>query len=254
MKVQHRRKLIFIICIILFVASILFVVGCLLYQKDRGDIYEEMQEEHSVVEQENEENEVEETKPEIPIDFAGLQEKNGDIYAWIRIPNTVVDYPLVQHPEDDSYYLNRTVEGKSGLPGSIYTETLNSRDFSDRNTVIYGHNMKNGSMFGDLSKYMDATYMKEHGQILIYTPEHIYTYQVFGAITYDNRHIMYAFDFSTDEGLQTYLDSIKGVRNMSSYIDETVEVSSSDKIITLSTCTGNKSRRFLVEAVLVDVQ
>lgn len=254
MKMQYRRKLIFVICIILFVASILFVVGWLLHQKDREDIYTEMQEENAVVEQEIEENDATETKVEIPIDFAGLQEQNRDIYAWIRIPDTVVDYPIVQHPEEDSYYLNRTVEGKSGLPGSIYTELLNSKDFSDRNTLIYGHNMKNGSMFGDLSKYMDATYMKEHGQILIYTPNHIYTYQVFGAITYDNRHIMYEFDFSTDEGLQTYLDSIRGVRNMSSYIDESVEVSASDKIITLSTCTGNKSRRFLVEAVLVDVQ
>ena len=257
MSLRRKGKIICIIFAILFVGSVLFAARYFLLQKDRGDIYEEMQEQNADIQEELEETEEDdavETKVEIPIDFESLQKKNADIYAWIRVPGTVIDYPIVQHAEDDSYYLNRTVEGKQGLPGSIYTESLNKTDFSDRNTLIYGHNMKNGTMFGDLSLYRDRTYMKEHGQIIIYTPEHIYTYQVFAAVTYDNRHIMYAFDFSTETGLQGYLDSIAAVRNMSSYIDDSVEVSASDQIITLSTCTGNKARRFLVEAVLVNVQ
>lgn len=254
MKMHSRRKIICIICAVLFVISIIFVAERLLGQHNRGDVYEEMQEQNADIQEEIEESDIVETTVEIPIDFAGLQQKNKDIYAWIRIPGTVIDYPIVQHPTDDSYYLNRTVEGKTGLPGSIYTESLNATDFSDRNILIYGHNMKNGTMFGGLSLYKDSTYMKEHDQILIYTPEHIYTYQVFAAIAYDNRHIMYAFDFSTEAGMQEYLESLASVRNMSSYIDESVEVASADKIITLSTCMGNKAKRFLVEAVLVNVQ
>ena len=99
---------------------------------------------------------------------------------------------------------------------------------------------------------MDESYMKAHSQILIYTPEHILTYQVFAAVTYDNRHILNSFDFKSEEGFQEYLDSLKEVRNMSSYIDSDVEVTTEDKIITLSTCNGNSDQRFLVEAVLVN--
>ena len=251
---QNKKRIVFLCCVLIVCLCMIFVVGKIFLQENKEDVYEKMQDENEIFEEKDEEEDVVKETVEIPIDFQSLQSQNEDIYAWIQIPGTVVDYPILQHPEDDSYYLNRTVEKRQGLPGSIYTEALNQKDFSDRNTLIYGHNMKNGSMFGDLSRYMDSSYMQEHNRIVIYTPEHIYTYQVFAAVTYDNRHIMYAFDFTTEAGLQEFLDSIFSVRNMSGYIDQNVEVHSSDKIITLSTCTGNKSRRFLVEAVLVDVQ
>lgn len=193
-------------------------------------------------------------KVEIPIDFTSLHKVNDEIYAWIRIPGTKVDYPILQRASDDTYYLNHTVEGKQGYPGSIYTESLNRKNFMDRNTVIYGHNMKNGTMFGKLKNYKDASYMKEHATILIYTPEHIYTYEVFAAITYDNRHLLYSFDFTEESGMQKFLDSIASVRNMSSYINKDVKVTAADRIITLSTCVGNESKRLLVGAVLIDEQ
>ncbi len=251
---QNKKKILFWGCILICIACVIFLIGKVVLKDERGDIYEQMQKENETSKQESEEGEV--TKPvvEIPIDFANLQQQNEDIYAWIRIPGTVVDYPIVQHPEDDSYYLEHTVERRKGLPGSIYTESLNKKDFTDRNTLIYGHDMRNGSMFGDLSLYKNRDYMKEHSRIIIYTLEHVYTYQVFAAITYDNRHIMYAFDFSTEAGLQAFLDSLASVRNMHSYMDESVEVTSSDRVITLSTCTGNEKQRFLVGAVLVDEQ
>ena len=188
---------------------------------------------------------------EIPVDFDRLQQENPDIYAWITIPDTEVDYPILQR-YDASYYLNHTVDGQEGLPGSIYTEALNSKDFTDPNTVIYGHNMRDGSMFGGLKQYMDASYMKEHSQIIIYTPEHRLTYQVFAAVTYNDRHILQSFDFRDDQSYQSFLDSLRQVRNMSSYIDEETAVTTEDRILTLSTCNGNEQERFLVEAVLID--
>lgn len=252
---QNKRKLLFWCLVLLAVLCAVIVVKTKISDNDRGKVYEEMQEDNKVSEEADiEEEDTEEEIVEIPIDFAGLQQKNKDIYAWIRIPGAKVDYPIVQHEEDDAYYLNHTVEGRKGLPGSIYTETLNRKNFSDRNTVIYGHNMKNGTMFGDLSLYKNSTYMKEHAQIIVYTTEHIYTYQVFAAITYDNRHLMYAFDFAREDGVQKFLDSLKSVRNMSSYIDESVEVAATDRLLTLSTCTGNNKQRFLVGAVLVNEQ
>lgn len=254
---QNRRKLFLVCCIFLIVICVGFIVGKIVSQHDREQIYTEMQEDNELLEQEKENAEEDDTIEEvveIPIDFESLQKRNSDIYAWIQIPETKVDYPIVQHESDDSYYLDHTVEGKKGYPGSIYTELVNGKDFQDANTLIYGHNMKNGSMFGDLSLYKNSTYMKEHSQIVIYTTEHIYTYQVFAAVTYDNRHIMYAFDFSEEEGMEQFLHSLKTVRNMSSYIDKSVEVTSSDRLIILSTCNGNNKQRFLVGAVLVDEQ
>lgn len=192
-------------------------------------------------------------KLDIPIDFQQLQKENPDIYAWIRIPDTTVDYPILQsETEDDDYYLFHTPEGKSGYPGSIYTEKYNSKDFQDFNTVIYGHKMRNHTMFADLEYYEDLDYLKQHNMITIYTPDHIRTYQVFAAVTYDNRHIMYSFDFVNKEQRQAYLDSLKAVRNMATCWDDSVNVTTDDKIITLSTCNGNDKQRFLVEAVLID--
>lgn len=193
-------------------------------------------------------------KPEIPIDFASLQAENSEIYAWIQILDTAIDYPVVQRVGDDSYYLEHTIDGTEGLPGSIYTETQTSMDFSDYNTVIYGHKMKNGTMFGTLTQYADPEYMEAHPEIYIYTPDHIFTYEVFAAVTYDNRHILNSFDFSTTEGRQAYLDSIQSVRNFSTHIREDVQVGTEDHILTLSTCNGNDDQRFLLEAVLKNEQ
>ena len=193
-------------------------------------------------------------KPVIPIDFASLQAENPEIYAWIQIPDTEIDYPVAQRIGDDSYYLNHTIDGAEGLPGSIYTETQTSADFSDYNTVIYGHKMKNGTMFGTLTQYADPDYMTAHPEIYIYTPDHIFTYEVFAAVTYDNRHILNSFDFSSTEGRQAYLDSIHDVRNFSTHFRDDVQAGTEDRILTLSTCNGNDDQRFLLEAVLKNEQ
>ena len=91
------------------------------------------------------------------VDFEALQEINPDVYAWIQIPGTNVNYPILQSvTEADDYYLNTTIDGKAGYPGSIYTEKYNSTSFTDPVTVVYGHNMKEGTMFADLHKYTNS--------------------------------------------------------------------------------------------------
>ena len=261
---QTKKRILFWICMFIGIGCVAFVIGWTISQKQNADVYETMQEEavtapdaDSVPDLEDVPDPVlqDEKEPvEIPIDFEKLWETNEHIYAWIRIPGTVIDYPVLQHPTDDAYYLDHTVERTEGLPGSIYTESGNAQDFTDVNTVIYGHNMKNGSMFGDLNLYKDPDYLHEHKEVILYTPEHIYTYEVFAAVTYDNRHILQGFDFTKDSGLTEFLDSLKESRNMSNYMDEDVSITSKDRIITLSTCNGNSSQRFLVEAVLVEEQ
>ena len=251
---MNKNKILFWLFLFLVVGGFAIGGSYLLKQKDNQDIYEKVQEEKKELPKKEP---IEEAKAvpepvEIPVNFQELQAMNPDIYAWIEIPGTEVNYPIVQSANDREYYLDHTIEGAEGLPGSIYTENLNTTTFQDKNTVVYGHNMRDKSMFGGLKYYADSAYMEEHKQIYIYTPEHIYTYEVFGAVTYDDRHLLLSYDFNNTEDYQTFLDSLSQMRNMNTYINKERPVTTEDRILTLSTCTGNEQQRFLVEAVLID--
>lgn len=193
-----------------------------------------------------------ERKEEKVIDFEELWERNPDIYAWISIPGTGINYPVVQSSDDDAYYLNHTVDRERGLPGSIYTEQLNGKDFADMNTVIYGHNMKDGSMFAGLHQYKDGEFMMDNQLLHIYTPEKKYTYQIFAGVTYNDNHLLKAFDFDDMVSYQEFLDSLNQVRTLESYVDRKVKLTRKTRLITLSTCTKSDHQRFLVVAKLIN--
>ena len=189
----------------------------------------------------------------IPVKFEELWQVNPDVYAWITVTGTDIDYPILQHASDNSYYLMHNIDGSYGYPGCIYTENLNSKDFGDNNTVIYGHNMKNGSMFAQLHKFEDPDFFKENREVLIYLPEEVLHYTIFAAYIYDDRHLLYSFDFSDPEVYQKYLDSVFDIRDMSANIDKGINVTKDDHIITLVTCIGSQpDNRLLVQAVLTD--
>ena len=193
--------------------------------------------------------------PEKEVDFADLQENtNGDIYAWIHIPDTKIDYPVLQHPTDNSYYLNHNLDGSRGYPGCIYTEDYNKKDFTDPNTVLYGHNMKNGTMFAGLHKYGDSEYLEEHPYIYIYTEEGLLAYEIFAAYQSGDEHILYAHDGFEDRKVYgKYLEEILSMRSMGSVLKEGAEVTEDSRIITLSTCiSGKPDNRFLVQGVLLN--
>ena len=197
----------------------------------------------------------EEEKGVIPIDCAALQETNPDVHAWIKIDGTNIDYPVVQNEEQEEYYLTHTWEGKYAAEGAIFTQAFNKKDFTDFNTVIYGHQMGEGveTMFHQLGNYLDDEYMKDHSEIVIYTPEHILTYKVFAAVVYDDRHLMKYYDYDKAEDRQAFLDSLKNSRDMRNKYNDQLEVTTSDRIISLSTCiAAEPDHRLLVEAVLTD--
>ena len=186
-----------------------------------------------------------------PVDFAGMWEINEDVYAWITIPGTIIDYPILQHATDNTYYLNYNIDGSYGYPGCIYTENLNSKDFTDNNTVIYGHNLRSGAMFTSLHKFKDEDFFEENCKVYIYTPQREYDYTVFAAYVYDDRHLLYSFDFADNEVYANYLEDIQSMRSMNALFREDIIVTAEDKIITLVTCIGNQpSKRLLVQAVL----
>lgn len=240
-----------------------FCIGLYLYQqeKEAGAGYEEVRSEvktEAPAEAEPEpvpESEEEKEPLDIPVDFEALQAECADIYAWITIPGTAVDYPIVQHPEDNGYYLDHDINGQKSLAGAIFTEDYNTTDFTDPNTVIYGHNMKNGSMFRSLHNYMDRSFFDENREVLIYLPDQILHYQIFAAYLYDSRHILQSFDFEDPQVFRQYLDGIADNRSMQSFVDRTMELTEEDRILTLSTCyKGQADKRYLVQAVLVSIE
>lgn len=188
---------------------------------------------------------------ENPINFDELQKINTDIYAWIRIPDTKIDYPIAQRAGDAAYYLSHDMYQQPRFAGCIYTEDCNAKDFMDPNTVIYGHNMKNQSMFQNLHLFKDPSFFEQHPDVYIYTPEGVLKYTIFASYTYDDRHIMNSFDFEDSEVFQEYIDDIFHVRAMDMNIRDHVEVTTNDHIITLETCVGGQTQaRYLVQAVL----
>lgn len=195
----------------------------------------------------------EEQKEVIPVKFEELQAVNPDVYAWITVPGTDIDYPILQHASDNSYYLMHNIDGSYGYPGCIYTENMNSKDFTDNNTVIYGHNMKNGSMFAQLHKFEDPDFFDANREVLIYLPGEVLHYTILQPISTMTDTYCTALIFTDPEVYQKYLDSIFSTRDMSANIDKDITVATDDQIITLVTCIGSQpNNRLLVQAVLTD--
>ena len=190
---------------------------------------------------------------ENPIDFDKLLEINPELYAWIRIPNTNIDYPIAQRSGDDQgFYLHHDMNQKPRYSGCIYTEYFNKKDFEDPNTVIYGHNMKNGSMFQNLHKFRDAEFFEENEYVYIYTKDAVRVYQIFSVYPYDDRHIVNSFDWTDEEVLEKYLEECQHPRSMEALVRENAVVDVTTPIITLSTCIGGRpDERLLVQAVLL---
>ncbi len=179
------------------------------------------------------------------VDFEELKRINGDVVGWIEVeamPN--ISYPIVR-ADDNDYYLKRTIYGKTNSAGSIFMDYRNKGDFSDCNTVIYGHNMKNGSMFGYLSLLCDQDKYKNSKYIWICTPEAKYRYEIF-SMQYANIYSStYTYHQKPGKEFQQYLIEMA----MKSEIDMKASyLTENDKIITLSTCTGNDKTRFVVQA------
>lgn len=191
------------------------------------------------------------------LSFDELMEINHDIYAWIYIPNTSVDYPVVQNilDGDDTFYLDHNIYREYQFSGSIYSETQNSTRFDDPVTVLYGHNMLNGSMFASLHNFEDETFFNENNTVFIFTQDKVITYFIYAAYTFDDRHILNSYNMADEDVFREYLDSTLEPRSYNCHIREGVELTTDDRILTLSTCSnGGGNTRYLVQGVKVDEQ
>ena len=211
------------------------------------DLYEDLQEEHTSV-LENVDLSVDEVVS--PVDFEALHEVNEDIYAWIDIEDTNVHYPILQSATDDSYYLEHTVDRKAGLPGSIYTESINEKDFSDYMTLIYGHDMRDGSMFKHLHKFSEEEFFKSHDTVTIYTEGSIHKYKVLAAVAYTDEHLMYKYDQNNAEDREAFVKSLYEMKNSRNQYRDGIIIGEESKFVVLSTCiTGQPDKRWIVVCV-----
>lgn len=183
-----------------------------------------------------------------PIDFTQLLSVNSDIVGWLRIRALDISYPVVQGKDND-YYLHRTFEKTDNFAGCLFVNSYNMGDFTDQNTIIYGHNMKNGSMFGKLKNFNDPEVFKKSRYFWIFTPDFIYQYRIFSASVVDKTGLTYQISFTDDE-----FDQFISRAYSNSVVDnQDVTVTKEDRIVTLSTCTGDDSTRFVVMGKLAQI-
>ena len=237
-------NIILVIAIVVFAVSAYKLYG-IFSEYNKGDKeYQKIQD--LVINTEKKDDTKEET---FSVDFEKLLEMNSDVVGWIRFDEpSEINYPVVQG-RDNEEYLKRTFEANTNKLGTLFVDVNNPGDFSGRNTFIYGHNMKNGSMFAQLLKYKDDSFYKEHPYFYIYTPDgKVRTYEIFSAGVVKDTSDSYIMDYADDAAFQTYIDYIK---QQSAY-PTSAEVTTACKIVSLSTCTNVRDdERFLVHGVMI---
>lgn len=187
---------------------------------------------------------------QISVDLEGLQAAYPDVAGWLYFENESISYPVL-YSGDNEKYLRTAYTGKTANAGAIFLDGENTRDFSDPHTLIYGHNMKNLSMFGRLRYYRtDRDYYEGHKYFQIFTGGYIYRYEIFayGQVSADDSiYYVYGADPGNDK-LRALLKELKGMAPQGSSAEPGVN----DHLITLSTCTGDGDVRMIVSAVRVD--
>ena len=184
----------------------------------------------------------------IDVDIKSLQTINPDVIGWLYIEGTDVSYPIMYSGDDDTY-LRTTIDGEHATAGSIFLEGYNLPDFSDSHNIIYGHNMRNLSMFGTLKYYKsDEDYIKEHKYFQIITADTKMRYEIFSYFDTEAASWVYTVPYSDSEEFEEYIGELLSKSYMGQETD-VPKVESSDKVVTLSTCSTT-GMRFTVHGVL----
>ncbi|MCR4587607.1 MAG: class B sortase [Lachnospiraceae bacterium] len=259
-KTSPVTILLMLVCVAIFCYAGYQLASIYLEYGEAESEYEELAVSYQIPEAEDETEESVEADPvkmdplEWPsyaVDLDTLQNLNSDIIGWICMPGTNVNYPIVR-AEDNNYYLRRTIRGTYNKSGSIFMDCANKPEFTDLNTIIYGHNMKNGSMFGSFKKfYQEEGFPEEHPYFYIYTPDKKWNkYMIFSC--YHTQSDSSSYDYVTEDMYVDYVE--KALKN--SLFDFGVEVDTENKktVVTLSTCSGKSggTQRFLIHGVWVD--
>lgn len=238
--------------------------GCMLVQeigeyRESAEAYDELADLVELPKQEEKPDTTEETSGEndsvvLPsVDFEALQENGPDVIAWLTLPDTAVNYPVTQ-AEDNDYYLRHLYNGTYNKAGCLFADYENKKDFSDRNTIIYGHNMRDGSMFASLNEYKEQSYYDSHPQMYLVMPKGGYLCDIFAAFEAKPKESgsdasPWRMEWKDDGAYSTWISAMAD----RSVVETDVTVTSSDKVLTLSTCTPGGASRFIVMGKLTEV-
>lgn len=259
-RTRKSKKQVILTNVLIVIFALVFVVSAYqLYSiyaeyKAGDDVYEELLDKYvsdTVPEESEEEQEGQvEGYATFYVDFDALKEVNPDIVAWIRFEQPeIINYPVVQG-DDNATYLSMGFTGEYNSLGTLFVDADNSGDFTDDNTIIYGHNMKNGSMFGDLSDYIEEVFYQEYSYFYIYTPDGKASKYQIAIVSEVSETDSYRYTVNFDSAIE-FTEYILDIYK-TSYYDTSAQMDSSDNLITLSTCTAADDRRFIVQAVKVE--
>ncbi|MBF2462093.1 class B sortase [Listeria welshimeri] len=186
---------------------------------------------------------------EVRDELKSLQKLNKDMAGWLTIADTEIDYPILQSTDND-YYLHHNYKNEKARAGSIFKDYRNTNEFLDKNTIIYGHNMKDGSMFADLRKYLDKDFFKAHPTFSYESGLTNYKVEIFSVYETTTDFYYIETDFPGKQDFDDYLEKVQ----QQSIYKSNVKVSSKDRIITLSTCDTEKDYekgRMVIQGKLV---
>ena len=190
----------------------------------------------------------------LPVDFAQLQTEAPDIYAWLELPDTGIDDPVLQRAGADLFYNSHNAYGQYYMCGAVFSQSAyNGRNFDSPMTVLYGHSTVLGQpgAFMELNNYADEAYFDAHREMRVYMPDGMYVYRIFAACVHSNEHLLYCHDFSDETQFDAFFSSLTEDTSPDSHIDAEALPQAGDKVLTLSTCySANKNLRYLVMGVL----
>lgn len=190
----------------------------------------------------------------LPVDFAQLQAEAPDIYAWLELPDTGIDDPVLQRAGADLFYNSHNAYGQYYMCGAVFSQSAyNGRNFDSPMTVLYGHSTVLGQpgAFMELNNYADEAYFDAHREMRVYMPNGMYVYRIFAACVHSNEHLLYCHDFSDETQFDAFFSSLTEDTSPDSHIDAEALPQAGDKVLTLSTCySANKNLRYLVMGVL----
>jgi sortase B len=182
------------------------------------------------------------------IDFGALEAVNPDVVAWLRCEDTVIDYPVVQG-SDNEKYLHTLFDGSSGGCGTLFVEAVTEEPFRQFNTIVYGHHMRDGTMFASLEDFKDPEFTEEHPEMELITPEGSNHMQIWAFVNQPADSDIYATNFHEEKDREAYIDLIRDKAEYLTDIDD--EISADNRIVILSTCAYEyKNARYMLACVM----
>lgn len=237
---RKKHDIYLILCAVLLAVMVFsgWKVAAILVEYQKGkQTYQQIEELSSLPQN------LEENRP--ARDFDALWTVNPDVVAWLSIPGTRINYPVVQGP-DDQYYLRRMITGEWNIAGSIFLDAQCKADFSDPCSIIYGHNMRNGTMFSDLVQYKQQKFYEDHPTGLLETPDGVFEITFFSGFVADSDHSVWDLSRAKDDFSEWALEMARY-----SWFQSDLLPSEMDQILVLSTCSYEfDNARFVLVGIL----